>query len=50
MNNDYRYQLEKRKLTRKAVQKTACPSCGRKITTTIRSRRRSGQGLVDVLL
>ena len=30
MNNDYRYQLENRKLTRKAVQKTACPSCGRK--------------------
>ena len=30
MNKDYRYQLESRKLTKKAVKKTACPSCGRK--------------------
>ena len=32
MNNDknYRYQLESRKLTKKAVRKTACPSCCRK--------------------
>lgn len=31
MNNDkdYRYQLESRRLTGKAVKKTACPSCGR---------------------
>ena len=29
-NKDYRYQLESRKLTKKAVRKTACPSCGRK--------------------
>ena len=30
MNKNYRYQLESRKLTKKAVKKTACPSCGRK--------------------
>jgi hypothetical protein len=30
MNTEYRYQLESRKLTGKAPQKTACPECGRK--------------------
>ena len=30
MNKDYRYQLESRRLTKKRVQKTECPSCGRK--------------------
>jgi len=30
MNNDHRYQLESRKLTKKAVKKTTCPSCGQK--------------------
>ncbi len=29
-NKDYRYQLESRRLTKKAVKKIACPSCGRK--------------------
>jgi len=27
-NKDYRYQLESRRLTKKAVKKIACPSCG----------------------
>lgn len=30
MNTEYRYQLESRKLTGKAPQKTACPECGRR--------------------
>ena len=47
MNKDYRYQLESRKLTKKAVKKTACPSCGRKKCFVRYVDTRHGFGYVD---